>query len=137
MAARKKLGGKKRTLASTRVDGGDPTTVVLEDIRSQNKRVIEAVLDLGKTMDRDIRSLREELMERISVLESAVRTNSKDIRQNTEDIRKNSEDIRGLQSEVAGLRDLLARKADAAALSALKHRVSALESKAGIAAPAS
>src|ERR1039457_1738021 len=89
---------KPRTIPRSR--GRNATAVILEDIRAQNRAVIEAVQGLGAKIDRDVASLRAELIERIDRLEAAVRQNSRDIQKNSEDIRKNSEDIRKNSADI-------------------------------------
>lgn len=68
--------------------------VVLEDIRSRMEMVVEAVTVTRTELKADLHALDSRLSERISILEDAVRENSRDIRKNSEDIRKNSEGIR-------------------------------------------
>ncbi|HEY3821348.1 MAG TPA: hypothetical protein VGL81_29480 [Polyangiaceae bacterium] len=73
-------------------------SVVLEDIRSQLALVLEGSATARNETRSDIRDLKAELSERISLLEGAVRQNSADIKQN-------SADIIDLRQQVAGLRD--------------------------------
>ncbi len=81
--------------------------VILEDIRSQNRATIEAVVATREALEAKIDQVDRNSQARDAVLEAAVRQNSKDIR-------KNSEDIRVLTTRVD-------------ALGPLDQRVSALE----------
>lgn len=94
--------------------------VLLEDIRAQNRAVIEVVRTESARLDRSIADLRAELVPRIEALEAAVRQNSRDIR-------KNSEDIRRLEAEVRSLKEAAQGYADRASFLALEVRVTALE----------
>src|SRR5689334_7971028 len=68
--------------------------VILEEMRAQNRATIEAVETNRIVLEERIESLARETGGRLTLLETAVRQNSKDIRKNSEDIRKKSEDIR-------------------------------------------
>jgi hypothetical protein len=97
-------------MASRRQSGLREVGVVLEDIRAQNKVVLEAVQGLGHEFKRDIATLQVELVQRIERLEDAVRENSREIR---------------------AIKEALASKVDAASLAALELRVAALERRVG------
>jgi uncharacterized protein YukE len=116
----------KRSQAVSRSSAARATAVVLEDIRAQNRVVLEAVQGLGQRMDgfeqkvdgldqkvdgldHKLERFRLELLERVGRLEDAVRENSREIR---------------------ALKQALESKADAAALIALEQRVAALERRA-------
>ena len=122
------MSARKR---ATVARGADATAVILEDIRAQNRVVLEAVQSMGESLRSEIAALRQELCERIERLEAVVRQNSIDIRKNSEDIRKNSEDIQRLEAELRSVKVAVLMKVDAAALAALELRVSALERRLG------
>jgi methyl-accepting chemotaxis protein len=67
--------------------------VLLEEMRAQNRATIEAVEASRVALEDKIDTVARETGGRLTVLETAVRQNSKDIRRNSKDIRKNSEDI--------------------------------------------
>lgn len=77
--------------------------VLLEEMRAQNRATIEAVEASRVALEDKINSLARETGGRLTVLEAAVRHNSRDIRKNSEDIRKNGEDIRVLIERVDSL----------------------------------
>jgi len=77
--------------------------VLLEEIRAQNRATIEAVEASRVALEGKINSLARDTGGRLTVLEAAVRQNSRDIKTNSEDIRKNSEDIRVLIERVDSL----------------------------------
>jgi len=121
------------------------TAVILEDIRAQNRAVIEAVQGLGIKVERDLANLRAELIERIERLESAVRQNSRDIQKNSEDIRNLQVGVSALQVELSAVqvelsavqvelsavKEAVGLKVDRASLVELELRVAALERRAG------
>jgi len=115
------MSARKR---ATVARGADATAVILEDIRAQNRVVLEAVQSMGESLRSEIAALRQELCERIERLEAVVR-------QNSIDIRKNSEDIQRLEAELRSVKVAVLMKVDAAALAALELRVSALERRLG------
>jgi hypothetical protein len=77
--------------------------VLLEEMRAQNRATIEAVEASRVALEGKIDSLARETGSRLTVLETAVRQNSRDIKKNSEDIRKNSEDILVLIGRVDAL----------------------------------
>jgi hypothetical protein len=91
--------------------------VLLEEMRAQNRATIEAVEASRVALEGKIDSLGRETGGRLTVLEAAVRQNSRDIKKNSEDIRTNGEDIRVLTERVDSL-------------GPLDQRVSALERRA-------
>lgn len=117
-----------------------PWQVILEDIRSQNRATMEAVVAFHGGLDRKIEEHRAETRAHLQVLEAALRlvsadlrgltdrveTNSSDIRGLTDKVETNSADIRGLQGDVRNLTDRLDP-----ALSDIEGRVSALERRRG------
>jgi hypothetical protein len=62
--------------------------VVMEDMRSQMALVVEATTATRTELRADMREMRVELSDRISVLEQVVRQNSSDIQKNSADIQK-------------------------------------------------
>jgi predicted nuclease with TOPRIM domain len=126
----------------------DPMAVLLEDIRSQNRLVLEAVHGLGQKLERDIQALRVELSERIERLEAAVRQNSHDIRKlegRVDHLEARFDQLEGrfdklegrfdklegrfdrVETEVRALRQAVEGKVDSVVLSAIDARVTALE----------
>jgi len=105
-------GKKGRASPPKILKGGNG--VLLEEMRAQNRATIEAVEASRVTLEGKIDSLARETGGRLTVLDAAVRQNSRDIKNNGEDIRKNSEDIRVLTERVD-------------ALGPLDQRVSAIE----------
>jgi hypothetical protein len=103
--------------------------VVLEDIRSRMEMVVEAVTVTRTELKADLHALDSRLSERISILEGAVRENSRDIRKNSEEIRKNSEDICTLREQVAGLRHDFDHREEIGRLTGLEARVTAIETR--------
>jgi hypothetical protein len=91
--------------------------VLLEEMRAQNLATIGAVEASRVALEGKIDSLARETGGRLTVLEAAVRQNSRDIKKNSGDIRKNSEDIRVLIERVDSLGPLDQR------LSTLERRV--------------
>jgi hypothetical protein len=96
--------------------------VVLEDIRSRMEMVVEAVTVTRTELKADLHALDSRLSERISILEDAVRENSRDIR-------KNSEDICTLREQVAGLRHDFDHREEIGRLTGLEARVAAIETR--------
>ena len=113
--------------------------LVLEDIRSQMKVVVESVTASTATLRSDMTALEARLDQRITVLEQVVRElvievrkNSEDIRKNSEAIRKNSDDIRAVRQEVARLRHDFDHREERGRVGALEIRVAAIEAHLGI-----
>jgi methyl-accepting chemotaxis protein len=101
--------------------------LLLEDMRSQNRATVEAMLAAQRETNERIGELDSRLSGRIDSLALAVRGNSKDIRKNSEDIRKNSEDIRKNSEDIQRVEQKLDRKADAESVRDLAARVARLE----------
>ena len=80
--------------------------VLLEEMRAQNRATIEAVEASRVALEGKIDSFADETGGRLTVLEAAVRQNSRDIKRNSEDIRKNGEDLRVLIERVDSLGSL-------------------------------
>ena len=133
-------GKKGRASPPKILKGGNG--VLLEEMRAQNRATIEAVEASRVTLEGKIDSLARETGGRLTVLEAAVRqnsrdikknsadirTNSADIRKNSKDIRKNSEDIRTNSEDIRKNSDdirVLTARVDA--LGPLDQRVSAIE----------
>jgi len=95
--------------------------VLLEEMRAQNRATIEAVEASRVALEDKINSLARETGGRLTVLEAAVRQNSRDIKKNSEDIKKNSEDIRKSGEDIR----VLIERVDS--LGPLDQRVSTLE----------
>jgi predicted nucleic acid-binding Zn-ribbon protein len=95
-------------------------TVVLEDIRAQNRATIEAVLNLDAKLERT----QAENLERFDRLENAVLKLSSDVVQLKSGVGR-------LEVRVARIEEKLDAKADRADLRAVEARVTALESRAG------
>src|SRR5450631_8996 len=97
------------------------SNVLMEDMRSQFKVVVEMVqstrVDLIAHFDRRFTKIEE----RLDALEFAVRKNS-------EDIRQNSEDIEAMRVELRQLRADFDRREERARIDALEKRVDKLES---------
>jgi hypothetical protein len=74
--------------------------VLLEEMRAQNRATIEAVDASRATLEGKIDALARETGGRLTVLEAAVRQNSRDIKRNGADIRKNSKDIRKNSADI-------------------------------------
>lgn len=107
--------------------------VVIEDMSSKMNVVVEAVTSMPGRWQADMSAMESRLSARIEVLESVVRQNSADIKQNSADIRQNSADIIALREQVAGLRHDFDHREELGRVSALETRVSAIESRLGIA----
>jgi hypothetical protein len=103
-----------------RADSTAALTVVLEDIRSQNKAVIEAVQTLEQTMHREFAAVHAEI--------GAIHGEIGAIHGELGSVRA------GVAHHSRELRDLavvIDRKADGAALVALEQRVTAIERRTG------
>jgi hypothetical protein len=92
--------------------------VVLEDIRSRMDLVVEAVTSTRADLKADLHALDVRLSERISVLEEAVRENSRD--------------LRAVREEVARLRYDFDHRQELGRVTALEARVSAIETRLGV-----
>ena len=121
-------GKKSRASAPKALSGVRGNGVLIEEMRSQNRATIEAVEASRVVLESKIDSLARETGGRLTVLETAVRQNSRDIKRNSEDINRNSEDIRknseGLQKNSEDIR-MLIESVDP--LGPLDQRVSTLE----------
>ena len=114
-------GKKKRASPAKVLEDFSGNGVLIEEMRTQNRATIEAVEASRVALEDRIDSLARETGGRLTVLEAAVRQNSRDIKKNSEDIRKNSEDIRKSGEDIR----LLVERVDA--LGPLDQRVSTLE----------
>jgi uncharacterized coiled-coil DUF342 family protein len=110
--------------------------VLLEDLRSQQKLMLEAIQSWGERLTRTMDERFSQVNARLDMLESVVRKNSEDIRKNSEDIRKNSEDIRknsedieALRLEMRRLRSDFDTREERAKLTQLEERVAKLEKR--------
>ena len=122
---------QKRKISRPRTSSQQYAALV-EALREEFKVLAEAQHAMKDDMNRQFHSLRSELVDRISILEAALRQNTDAIRKNSEDIRKNSEDLARIEAEVRRLDRTLQGKIDQAALDALEKRVAALEARVGI-----
>ena len=95
--------------------------VLLEEMRAHSRATIEAVEANRATLEGKIDALARETGGRLTVLEAAVRQNSRDIKKNGADIRKNSADIRKNSADIR----VLTERVDT--LGPLDQRVSAIE----------
>jgi chromosome segregation ATPase len=137
------MATKPRTIRRPRQTNANG--VLLEEVRAQNKAVLEAVHSLGERMDRDIFALRTELVERIERLETAVRQNSRDIRRLEAETRRLETELSGVKAELNGVKaelsavkvelsafkEVLSEKAERASLEAIERRIAALERRVG------
>ena len=96
-------GKKRRASAPKALSGVRGNGVLIEEMRAQNRATIEAVEASRVVLESKIDSLARETGGRLTVLEVAVRQNSRDIKKNSEDIRTNGEDIRVLIERVDSL----------------------------------
>jgi chromosome segregation ATPase len=122
MAARK-IAKKVKPLAPNDVG------VLLEDLRSQQQSMLEAIESWGERLTRTMDERFSQVNARLDMLESVVRKNSEDIRKNSEDIRKNSSDIDALRTEVRRLRSDFDTREERAKLTQLEDRVAKLEKR--------
>ncbi len=114
--------GKKSGASAPKALGGvRGSGVLIDEMRAQNRATIEAVEASRVVLESKIDSLARETGGRLTVLEAAVRQNSRDINQNSRDIKKNSEDIRKSGEDIRVLID----RVDS--LGPLDQRVSTLE----------
>ena len=128
-------GKKSRASAPKALSGVRGNGVLIEEMRAQNRATIEAVEASRVVLEGKIDSLARETGGRLTVLEAAVRQNSRDIKKNSEDIRKNSEDIRknseDIRNNTEGIRknseDIRVLIEGVDALGPLGQRVSTLE----------
>jgi len=114
-------GKKSRASAPKALSGVRGNGVLIEEMRAQNRATIEAVEASRVVLESKIDSLARETGGRLTVLEAAVRQNSRDIKKNSEDVRKNSEDIRKNSEDIL----VLIERVDS--LGPLDQRVSTLE----------
>jgi uncharacterized coiled-coil DUF342 family protein len=119
---------------------------VLEDIRSLLAALLEATKSTETTLRAEIRELRRELSERISILEEVVRQSSADIltlgqgvgelRQRTTRVEREVAELRlevtELRRGVTGLRHDFDHREERGRLSSLEARVAAVETRLGI-----
>jgi predicted nucleic acid-binding Zn-ribbon protein len=127
----------KRTQALSRSSAAHATAVVLEDVRSQNKVVLEAVQGVGQKVD-GLAHRMDRFEHRVDGLEVTIgglemKVDALD--QKLERVRLDllerigriEDAVRENSREIRALREALAAKADAAELAALEQRVAALE----------
>ncbi len=103
--------------------------VLLEDVRSQQNAMLEAIASMGESLERKFDERFTRIEQRLEILESVVRQNSEDIRKNSEDIRKNSEDIETMRIELQRLRKDFDTRDERAQIRALEERVGRLEQR--------
>ena len=96
-------GKKKRASPAKVLEDFRGNGVLIEERRAQNRATIEAVEASRVALEGKIDSLARVTGGRLTVLEAAVRENSRDIKKNGENIRKNGEDIRVLVERVDAL----------------------------------
>ncbi len=111
------MPARKRTAAPSLqgiLDEMHSHSVILEDMRSQNRATIEAVAAFRGSIEERIDRLDRESRSRDSLLELAIRDLRATVQQNSADIRKNGADIEGLAGKVE-------------ALARIEERVTALE----------
>jgi hypothetical protein len=121
-------GKKSRASAPKALSGVRGNGVLIEEMRAQNRATIEAVEASRVVLESKIDSLARKTGGRLTVLETAVRQNSRDIKKNGEDIKKNSEDIKKNSEDIRksgeDIRVLIDR---VDSLGPLDQRVSTLE----------
>jgi hypothetical protein len=121
-------GKKSRASGPKPLGGVRGNGVLIEEMRAQNRATVEAVEASRVVLESKIDSLARETGGRLTVLEAAVRQNSRDIKQNSADIRKNSEDIRKNSGDIRKSGEdirVLIERVDS--LGPLDQRVSMLE----------
>ena len=80
-------GKKSRASAPKALSGVRGNGVLIEEMRAQNRATIEAVEASRVVLESKIDSLARETGGHLTVLQAAVRQNSRDIKKNSEDIR--------------------------------------------------
>ena len=80
-------GKKSRASAPKVLSGVRGNGVLIEEMRAQNRATIEAVEASRVVLESKIDSLARETGGHLTVLQAAVRQNSRDIKKNSEDIR--------------------------------------------------
>jgi predicted RNase H-like nuclease (RuvC/YqgF family) len=101
----------------TRGSAGPAWQILLEDIRSQNRATIEAVLTAGERTNARIDRVEQEMREGFTLLGVAVRQNSSDIRELKRDVSELKRDVSELKQDVSGLKqDVSGLKTDVARL---------------------
>lgn len=120
--------------ARSRASKAAPTTlrqvgVLLEEVRSQQSAMLEAMTSWGERLERKIDSEIRRVDERLANLEAAVLQNSRDIRKNSEDIKRLETEVVEVRNEVRRLYDTRPEKG---AVAALEERVAILERHLGI-----
>lgn len=78
-------------------------TVLLEEVRSELRKVAEGYRVLDEKFTREFHVLRAELEQRFQTIEFALRQATRDIQQNTNGLQQNTKDLQQLQQEVRGL----------------------------------
>ena len=121
-------GKKSRASAPKVLSGVRGNGVLIEEMRAQNRATIEAVEASRVVLESKIDSLARETGGHLTVLQAAVRQNSRDIKKNGADIRRNSADIRKNSDDIRKNSDdirVLTERVDT--LGPLDQRVSAIE----------
>jgi hypothetical protein len=143
----------KRASAHSRSSATRAQNVILEQIQSQMRLVVESTLATREELGAQIADLKADLSLRISVLEEAVRQNSADIREHSrvlgehsrvlgehsrilrehsEIIREHSEVLRQHSAAIQELRRDVERLSDRTEVRTLEVRVAAIEARLGI-----
>lgn len=78
--------------------------VLLEEVRSELKRVSEGQVQFREHVDQEFHLLRAEMNQRFEIVEQAIKENAQGIRKNREAIRENREAIREIRTELTSLR---------------------------------
>ncbi len=124
----------RRLQGAVRESAARATAVLLEDIRSQNRVVLEAVQGLGEKLEQ----LRLDLCERIARVEVRVGRVEEQVGRVEEQVGRlevrvgRLEDaVRENSREIRAVKEALSTKVDGAVLAALELRVAALERKVG------
>ncbi len=130
------MATRKRTAIT---ESAHYTNVILEEVRSQQKAMFEAITSMREEFTRTLNERFDAVELRLQALESAVRENSADIQKNSADIQKNSEDIRRLfeitselRLEIRSLRADFEQREDRARIAALEDRLQKLEQRMGL-----
>ncbi len=84
---------KKSSLKSTEKERFE---VLMEEVRGELKMLAEGQHQLREEMVTGFQRVREEMNQRFTLVEQAIRENSADIKKNSEDIKELQKDVRGL-----------------------------------------
>jgi predicted RNase H-like nuclease (RuvC/YqgF family) len=108
--------------------------VLLEQIRSDQKAMYEAMIAMNEGLRRELRSEIGKVTARLEVLESVVKQNSEDIRtlrtevgQLRSEVAELRADVASLRTEVERLRNDFEKRDEVARIAALEARVTELE----------